>query len=37
LTSYFEVPPEVLDDREAILSWAREAIRAGQDPQDPAG
>jgi DNA transformation protein len=31
LKSYYEVPPEVLDDREALLSWAREAIRVGQD------
>ena len=31
LKSYFEVPPEDLDDREALLSWAREAIRAGQE------
>ena len=31
LKSYFEVPPEVLDDREALLSWARQAIRAGQE------
>jgi DNA transformation protein len=30
LRSYFEVPPDVLDDPEALLSWAREAIRAGQ-------
>jgi DNA transformation protein len=37
LKSYYEVPPEVLDDRESLLSWAREAIRVGQDPQDPAG
>jgi DNA transformation protein len=36
LKSYFEVPPEVLDDREAFLSWAREAIRAGMSSQDPA-
>ena len=36
LKSYYEVPSEVLDDREAPLSWAREAIRAGQDSQDPA-
>jgi DNA transformation protein len=35
LNSYYEVPPEVLDDREALLSWAREAIRAGQDSQSP--
>src|SRR5689334_12015514 len=33
LKSYYEVPPEVLDDREALLSWARRAIRAGQDSQ----
>ena len=25
-----EVPPDVLDEPEALLSWAREAIRAGQ-------
>jgi len=37
LKSYYEVPAEVLDDREALLSWARQAIRAGQDSQDPAG
>jgi len=30
LKSYFELPPEVLDDPEALLSWAGEAIRAGQ-------
>jgi DNA transformation protein len=30
LKSYFEVPHDVLDDPEALLSWAREAIRAGQ-------
>jgi DNA transformation protein len=35
LKSYFEVPPEVLEDREALLSWAREAIRVGQDSQGP--
>jgi DNA transformation protein len=29
LKSYFEVPPDVLDDREALLSWAKEAVRAG--------
>ena len=31
LKSYFEVPPEILDDRESLLSWAGEAIRAGQE------
>jgi DNA transformation protein len=30
LKSYYEVPPDVLDDPEALLSWAEEAIRAGQ-------
>ena len=29
LKSYFEVPPEVLADQEALLSWAKEAVRAG--------
>ena len=33
LKSYYEVPPEVLADPEALLSWAREAIRAGQVSQ----
>ncbi len=35
LKSYYEVPPEVLADPEALLSWAREAIRAGQSPESP--
>ncbi len=30
LKSYYEVPPDVLADPEALLSWAGEAIRAGQ-------
>jgi DNA transformation protein and related proteins len=30
LNSYYEVPPDVLADTEAVLSWAREAIRAAQ-------
>ena len=30
LNSYYEVPPDVLADPEAVLSWAREAIRAAQ-------
>lgn len=29
LKSYYEVPTEVLADTEALLSWAKEAIRAG--------
>jgi DNA transformation protein and related proteins len=36
LKSYYEVPPEVLDDQEPLLSWAREAIRVGQDSLRPA-
>lgn len=36
LKSYYEVPPEVLDDHEALLAWAREAIRVGQDSMRPA-
>jgi DNA transformation protein and related proteins len=35
LKSYYEVPPEVLDDAEALLSWAGEAIRAAQESQGP--
>ena len=35
LKSYYEVPPEVLDDQEVLLSWAREAIRAGMGSQGP--
>lgn len=31
LKSYYEVPPDVLADCEALLSWASEAIRAGQE------
>ena len=37
LKSYYEVPPEILEDREALLSWAREAIRARMSSEDPAG
>jgi DNA transformation protein and related proteins len=29
--SYYEVPQDVLDDQEAFLSWASQAIRAGQE------
>ncbi len=35
LKSYYEVPPLILDDPEALLSWAREAIRAGQSSESP--
>jgi DNA transformation protein len=35
IKSYFEVPAEVLEDREVLLSWAREAIRAGQISSSP--
>jgi DNA transformation protein len=30
IKSYYEVPPGVLDDREELMSWAKEAIRAAQ-------
>jgi DNA transformation protein len=36
LKSYYEVPSDVLADREALLSWAMEAIRVGQESQEPA-
>lgn len=29
--NYFEVPPEVLEDRNQLVSWAREAIGAAGD------
>jgi DNA transformation protein and related proteins len=35
LRSYYGVPPIVLDDPEALPSWAREAIRAGQSSDGP--
>ncbi len=35
LKSYYEVPPDVLSDPEALLSWAGEAIRAGQSSESP--
>ena len=35
LRSYFEVPPDVLADPDALLSWAKEAIRAGMAFQGP--
>jgi DNA transformation protein len=35
LKSYFELPPDVLADPEALLSWAREAIRAAQSSTSP--
>jgi DNA transformation protein len=35
LKSYFEVPSDILDDQEALLSWAREAIRVGQAGSSP--
>ncbi len=30
LKAYYEVPPDVLADQEALLSWVKEAIRAAQ-------
>jgi DNA transformation protein len=35
LNSYYQVPPEVLAEPEALLSWAREAIRAAQSSTTP--
>lgn len=35
LKSYYEVPPDVLADREVLISWAGEAIRAATCPQGP--
>lgn len=35
LKSYYEVPPDVLADPEALLSWAGEAILAGRASQGP--
>ena len=35
LKSYYEVPPDVLADPEALLSWAGEAIRAAQSSAEP--
>ena len=35
LKSYYEVPPEVLADPEALLSWAGESIRAAQSSTIP--
>jgi hypothetical protein len=26
---FFEVPGEVLDDRDTLLAWARQAVQAG--------
>ena len=28
---YYEVPPEVLEDREQLNAWAREAVRAASE------
>ena len=35
LKSYYEVPSKVLDDHEALLAWAMEAIRVGQESMRP--
>jgi DNA transformation protein len=35
LKSYFEVPPGVLAETGALLSWTKEAIRAGQSSTSP--
>ncbi|OJW23936.1 MAG: hypothetical protein BGO49_17265 [Planctomycetales bacterium 71-10] len=36
IKSCYKVPPEMLADPEAMLSWVREAIRAGMTAMDPA-
>src|SRR5579871_3601471 len=36
LKLYYEVPPEVIDEPEALRSWARESIRAAQCSSEPA-
>ena len=35
LKSYYEIPPEVLDEPEALISWAGVAIRAAQSSPSP--
>jgi TfoX/Sxy family transcriptional regulator of competence genes len=30
--TYYAVPPDVLEDRDALLRWAREASAAGLTP-----
>ena len=35
LKSYYEVPPDVLAEPKALLSWAREAIRAARSSTRP--
>ena len=35
LKSYYEVPPDVVVEPEALLSWARKAIGAAQSSQSP--
>jgi DNA transformation protein len=35
IKSYYEVPPEVFNDPEALTSWAGEAIRAAQSSPCP--
>ena len=35
LRSYFEVPPDLLADPEALLSWAKVAVRAAQSSSSP--
>lgn len=35
LKSYYEVPPDILADREALVSWAGEAIWAAQSSASP--
>lgn len=34
LKAYYEVPPAVFADREELVSWVEEAMRAGQATKD---
>lgn len=37
VNKYFEVPAEVIEDREALVAWAREAVQVAQSLKKPAG
>jgi DNA transformation protein len=37
LTSYHEVPPNVVADQERLVSWVHEALRAANASQSPVG
>src|SRR5688500_13788898 len=35
LKTYYEVPAEILDDRERLTAWARDALRRSKSPTLP--